>query len=402
VPAIFEAALEHRGVIVRVDVLERLDRKAATFGLREVKQSASVKDDHLPDVAIQRWVARGAGLDVCSTQLVHLTKGYVRDASEVPDLAALFTRADLDARLDGSDQFSNRRVARSVAEQQAVLGASEAPREEPTRKLCGAKGSECPFWHHCTEGRPATFFVEGMRAKKDRRALYRRAAESGQRWVSPELESALAGSAPPIWYLDFESLGPAIPLFPGTSPHQQIAFQFSLHHLSEGGGVEHREFLARGDVDPRAETAAALVAALGRDAAPIAVYSDYESRMLRDMAAHCPEHAAALEAIRGRLFDLLPVVRKRVYDPAFEGSFSIKAVGPALTPDVRYDDLGDVANGNAAALAFSRIAAGELRGAEAKRTRAALLAYCERDTLALMRIHQALLEMARAAGAPRR
>jgi hypothetical protein len=394
VPAIFEAAFEHGGVHVRVDALERLGGPADGFGLREVKQSTRVKSDYLDDVAVQRWVLEGAGLDVRSVQLVHLSRGFELPESGALDPGALFERADLDARLEASAAWSAKCIAREVAEQHAVLAAGEAPDEEPSRKRCRAGGSDCRFWAHCTEGRPAAFFIEGMRAKKERKARFRRAAETGERWVSPRLGADLAGTHPPIWYLDFEAVGPAIPVFPGTRPHQQVAFQYSLHHVAADGKLSHSEFLAAGDVDPRPETAAALVEALAGDEAPIAAYSPYEKRMLNDMADTCPALADGLRSIRDRLVDLLPIVQNNVYDPAFGGSFSIKSVGPALTPDVTYGDLDDIANGTAAALAFARIAAGELRGDAAEQVRRALLVYCERDTYALMCLHQALLEMA--------
>jgi hypothetical protein len=84
------------------------------------------------------------------------------------------------------------------------------------------------------------------------------------------------------------------------------------------------------------------------------------------------------------------MIRSSVYFAEFRGSLSIKSVGPTLAPHVRYDDLGDVAEGVGAAAAFVRIATGAVSGAEQERLRAALLEYCKRDTLALMEVHRAL------------
>ena len=66
VGAIFEAAFVHAGVRVRVDVLERLGPR--TWGLREVKQGASVKDVYLDDAAVQRFVLEGAGVRLRSVE----------------------------------------------------------------------------------------------------------------------------------------------------------------------------------------------------------------------------------------------------------------------------------------------------------------------------------------------
>jgi hypothetical protein len=64
--AIFEAAFEHAGVRIRVDVLERLPGGA--WGLREVKAGTRVRDVHLHDVALQRFVLEGAGVPLGSVE----------------------------------------------------------------------------------------------------------------------------------------------------------------------------------------------------------------------------------------------------------------------------------------------------------------------------------------------
>jgi predicted RecB family nuclease len=96
--------------------------------------------------------------------------------------------------------------------------------------------------------------------------------------------------------------------------------------------------------------------------------------------------------------DLLDVVRQHVYHPGFAGSFSIKSVAPALAPGLDYADL-ELADGAAASTSFLRIARGELAPEEEARARQALLAYCARDTRALVEVHRALLRLA---GAPPR
>ena len=184
-----------------------------------------------------------------------------------------------------------------------------------------------------------------------------------------------------------------MPLYQGTAPYEALPFQWSLHHLGEDGQVGHKEFLAHGGTDPRLETAENLLDALSQDGSPVVVYSPYESQMLKKMAEYLPGLAVRLEELRLRLFDLLPVVRGCVYLPEFEGSLSIKKVAPALAPNVRYDDLEDVAEGVGAAAAFARLVAGMAEKSEASRLRKALLTYCKRDTLALMAVHRALRAM---------
>ena len=90
--------------------------------------------------------------------------------------------------------------------------------------------------------------------------------------------------------------------------------------------------------------------------------------------------------------DLLPIVRGAVYFPEFRYSYSIKSVAPALCPGFGYDDLDDIADGGAAAAAYLQLAAGQVtQPGETERLRAAL-AYCKRDTLALLKVHRTLAQ----------
>ena len=131
---------------------------------------------------------------------------------------------------------------------------------------------------------------------------------------------------------------------------------------------------------------------------PIVVYSPYEQTRLKELAGQFPDLRVALNAIIARLLDLLPIVRGAVYFPEFHFSNSIKAVAPALAPGFGYDDLGDIADGASASAAFLQLASGATTDSEeAGQLRAALLAYCERDTLAMVAVHRALRRLASSA-----
>ena len=128
---------------------------------------------------------------------------------------------------------------------------------------------------------------------------------------------------------------------------------------------------------------------------PIIVYSAYEQTRLRELAADFPDLSTALNALIARLADLLPIVRSAIYFPAFEFSNSIKSVAPALCPGFSYDDLDGIADGGAASAAFLQLASGRITDpGRPFNLRAALLAYCKRDTLAMVEVHQALARLA--------
>jgi hypothetical protein len=219
-------------------------------------------------------------------------------------------------------------------------------------------------------------------------ARVRDAVRSGNRYHDPAIATALANVQFPAHFVDFETFMPALPVFPGTRPYQTIPFQWSGHVLSVDGGVSHRDYLHEGRDDPRRRFAEALLDTVGC-AGSIVVYSGYEEQCLRELEVALPSQAPRLAQLRTRLFDLHPVIKAHIYDPNFHGSFSIKAVLPALVPHLGYDDL-EIGDGLVASLAFE-----ELRdpGTSAERTaelRANLLAYCKRDTEAMLELFRAL------------
>jgi hypothetical protein len=408
VPAVFEGAFEHAGVRIRVDVLERLSD--GRFGLREVKAATSVRDHHVDDLAIQRFVLEGSGLDVGSVELVHVEGSYVRGPGGV-DWQRFFRRRDCTRPA----ARKLRELRANVERFHAVLARRAEPEVEPGHHCQRPFG--CEFWDHCTRDKPADWIYHLPRLRAQRlaelraagheriallpddaplTALQRRvrdAVRASRPFVSRGLTAALRPLEPPAWYLDFEALAPAVPLYPGTRPYEPVPFQWSLHRLLPGGQLTERGFLARGDSDPRRRLAETLVSTLRDDDARIAVYSGYEQVQIAGLMESVPELSDALYAISTRLVDLLDVVRQHVYHPAFGGSFSIKNVAPALVPGLGYDDLA-LADGAAASAHFLRIARGELAPDEQERARQALLAYCARDTLALVEVHRALRGLA--------
>jgi hypothetical protein len=127
----------------------------------------------------------------------------------------------------------------------------------------------------------------------------------------------------------------------------------------------------------------------------IIVYSAYEKTRLSELAARFPDLRSALNAITCRLLDLLPIVRGGVYLPEFWFSNSIKNAAPALSSGFGDDDLEGIADGLAESAAFLRLASGELsEREEIGQLRGALLAYCHRDTMAMVEVHRALVRLA--------
>jgi predicted RecB family nuclease len=403
VPAIFEAAFENGGVLVRVDILHR--RRDGRWRLIEVKSTASPKEEHLDDVAIQARVVSRSGLDVASSCLMHVNRNYVFDGSI--DVRRFFRIRNLTRRVERLQPKLTFQLRSALR----VLVMPKAP-DIPPGPHC-MNPVTCEFFDRCNPQRPSDHIgylprlhasaaeeLEEMGIESildipedfhlsERQRIACTSVQTGQAWFSAELGKELASLKYPLYFADFESVNPAIPRFEGMSPYDQILFQWSLHVQREPDAEpEHHEFLATDDGDPRREFITSLCGAVG-ESGSIVVYAAFEFQRLSELAAWLPEFAEQIKTVHSRLWDLLPVVRNHVYHPAFAGSYSLKAVLPALVPEMSYDGMA-VANGQDAGLAWESLVRGGLEQSERDRTTKALLDYCGKDTLALVRLLETL------------
>ncbi len=411
VPAIFEAAFLHGGVLIRADIIERVQAVEGQPGgwrLIEVKSSTKVKDVHLEDLAVQSEVILGSGLTLVSVGLMHINTAYVYRDGPL-DLTELFAIQDL------SEAVAQRRAA--VPERLAIMSRmllqAQPPAIEPDQH-CHTP-YDCPFWEHCTKDKPARWihYLPGSKQVVNQLAqqgvttideiptgtkllpVQRRVKENAE-WVSPKLDSVLKSVQYPVHHLDFETIMLAVPRFPETRPYQALPVQWSNHIEQAPGELHHEEFLHKDVTDPRNVFAEALLKSLG-DRGTICVYSPYERSILEQLAVALPSLKQALSRVISRLWDLFPIVRDHYYHPAFGGSYSIKSVLPAMVPSLAYDDLA-IKEGGHAASEYYRMVFVETDWVERVTIQEALLAYCKRDTLAMVELRRALKEKAQIKG----
>jgi hypothetical protein len=232
------------------------------------------------------------------------------------------------------------------------------------------------------------------------------ASLTGEPWCNPTaVRAALQSVHWPLYMLDFEAVNPAIPRWPGTRPFQQIPFQYSLHVMNRDGTVDHHDFLDLSGADPRRALAEKLVrdipASNDREAGGtvLAYNASFEGQVIAALAAEAPDLAAALQDIKSRLMDLLPVARDAWYHPAQQGSWSIKKVLPTLRDgSSSYAHLQDVADGQEAVEAYLRATTPGVDPAQVQHLREALLRYCRQDTEAMVKLWEHLNRLAETGG----
>jgi len=401
---VFEASFAAGGVFAALDVLEK---QKSGWGLVEVKATLDVKEQFLPDVAVQLYAARAAGVDVRGAELMHLN----RDCT-YPDLDDLFVRDDVTDEVEALLPA----IPTQIRKMRAAL-EGKLPEIEPGDQCTSPY--DCPFVARCHPELPEHHVSTLYRLHPKRRAEFDeagfetlhdipddvrlsdvaarqvRAVKAGELVVEGGLREALAAIEYPAAFLDFESINPAVPVWDGCRPYQHVPVQMSCHVVGARGRTDHHEHLAEGDGDPRGALAEAVVRACEGARTVVAYNAGFEARCLDHLAEAVPKLRKPLRAIRGRAVDLLPIVRDHVYHPVFGGGFGLKAVLPALVPALAYDDL-DIAAGDTASTALEALLlASESMGATERRTlRKQLLAYCERDTLALVKLTARLAQVA--------
>ncbi|HEY43438.1 MAG TPA: DUF2779 domain-containing protein [Anaerolineae bacterium] len=404
VEVLFEAAFEHDQVLVIVDILERVGGKRKAY---EVKSSTSVKDPYDWDVAIQYHVLKETGIKLDDFSILHLNKEYVRHGSL--DLGILFIGVSmLELAREMEPEVSSR-----IREAKAFLSASLVP-EIDIGPYCDEPYA-CDFMGYCWCHVPEYSVFTVARMKKVHKfELYRagqvdiqdipedfplnetsRVHVEGHKYGRSIIDLGVIHDFVdslkyPLYYLDFETFNPAIPPFDGTKPYSQIPFQYSLHRkTTPQGELTHTGYLAEAGVDPRIP----LLESLLRDTPPpgdiLAYNRPFEARILKDLTEAFPEFAPELEDRSSRLVDLmLPFQKRYCYLPEMHGSYSIKAVLPALVPELSYDAL-EISEGTQAMEAYYQLGV-ETNPTRIEEIRSDLWEYCKFDTLAMVRILEKL------------
>lgn len=404
---IFEAGFSAGGALAFADVMLPVDSEGKlAWRMVEVKSSTSVKDYHRDDAAVQAFVAQSAGVPLKAIALAHIDSSWVYPGNE--NYQGLLKENDLT-----DEAFSRVEEVKSW-----ISGAQRIVTEknQPVIAIGDHCNSpyECGFYVYCSKDEPKAEFpinwlprfsaahmkslagqgINDLRDTPDnllnsKQRLVKNCTLSNQEFFDAEGAAAdLAGYELPAYFLDFETIQFAVPVWKGTRPYQQIPFQFSLHMINASGELVHSEFLDISGNDPSEAFVKALIKACGDNGAIFVYNAGFETARIRELAERYPQFSSQLLAINDRIVDLLPIARARYYHPSQQGSWSIKKVLPAVVPELRYDNLDGVQDGGMAMNAYLEsihLDTGVERRSQIKRQ---LLEYCKLDTYAMVRLWQ--------------
>lgn len=417
-PAIFQATFMVDGFMARNDVLV-YDQQNDCWDLYEIKGTNSLKEtgderNHVDDLTFQAIVLDRANIKIGKTFLIHLNKEYVR-LGEL-DYKNLFTIEDLTETvkektdeisplMDGALEYLNRK-------------------EEPTTGCdCHFRGrsKHCATFHYShpevpkysvhdlsrigSSKKKLQYFVENEIFNLDDIPIDFALSEIqtnqllAHKTQKPqinfeEIRGQINSLEFPLYFLDYETYAPAIPLFQNYSPYARIPFQFSLHILREPKGeLEHFEFLHPDKSDPSAKVAELLEKYIKLDGTVIVWNKSFEKSMNADIGKRVPKFREIMERINSQMYDLMEIFSKQHYiHHGFRGSASVKKVLPVLVPELQHKGLV-ISEGGQASEQWWKMVNSETSKKEFEDIFKNLKIYCKLDTYAMYAIWKVLRDL---------
>jgi hypothetical protein len=401
---IYEAAFQHEQVLAAVDILVKKEGKWMAY---EVKSSTKISPTYILDSSLQHWVITNSGIELNDFFIVNINNQYVRKGRIEAEKLFVCTSVIKDAVKNFP--FVNEKITQL----KTMLAGHQQPEIE-IGEHCFVP-YQCDFMGTCWKSVPAdSVFDLAMTTKEEQFKMYR----SGIKKITdlPDdyplnknaqvqvksfkkketiiektaVNNFVNGLSYPLYFMDFETFMPAVPIYDLSKPYQHIPFQYSVHYKeSKEGEIKHLEFLAETGADPRRSFIEQLLGHLS-DKGDILVYNlTFERSVLNALKNDFPQYASEIDAVTARLKDLMvPFKEKHYYHPDMKGSYSIKNVLPALVSELKYDGL-KIGQGSVAMAAFEKLQ-NETDIFKIAETRDALLEYCKMDTLAMVRILEVL------------
>jgi len=401
ISVIFNGAFFSGGFSTRVDVLRR---KGKGWQLIEIKSSVNDKEEFIDDIAYTAMVMRLAGFDVVATSLILISKDYRLGMSNDKLFLEIDHSDEVLPRVEMFESVHTKidEVTRGRNKPEPVL--QRECKNCPLFAECLGKGIENHILRIprlsqakfdslkeldivCIENIPGDFPLT------DNQARIRDCVITGEPFIGNQLRSSLEAIGWPAFYLDFETVMAAIPLYPDIAPYTELPTQYSIHKCSDVDTIDdHLEYLADPSRDCRRDLAENLIMDLEHSGS-IIIYSTFEKTVINNLARLYPDLSGKLTVLIERMVDLEAIIRNNYYHPEFQGSTSIKRTLPVLVPEMTYDNL-EIGEGDSASAAFAYLALGRYDDTKTESVKRNLLDYCEQDTLAMVKLHERLFEFA--------
>ena len=415
---IFQPKFIHDKFLAKNDALE-YDKFNDCWNLYEIKGTNSLDEnareiDHVEDATFQAIILKAVGIKVGKVFLVHLNKEYVR-GDEI-NVEELFIKDDI------IEQVKEREESTKLKMQKAAEALSQ---QEENALVCqcvySGRSAHCATFRYSYPHVPDYSVHDLSRIGNSKKKLESLVDsqifdindipeefdltlnQRNQVYVHKNqkpiidllaIKKELGSLTYPLYFLDYETYPPAIPLFKGFKPYQQIPFQFSIHIVAEEGAEPtHAEYLHEEASDPSLPLIAKLLETIGQNGNIIVWNKKFEKGINSQLAERNPEHADFLEYVNDRIYDLMEIFQKQFYvHPGFKGKVSIKKVLPVLVPSLTYTEL-EIKEGGSAMEAWNEMVFGQGSPEEKRKIADNLRTYCGLDTYAMYAIWKELMKI---------
>ena len=400
---IYQATAVANNLMSKADIIV-LNQETWSYDIYEVKSCTEVKDIHLSDVTFQKICFESAWYKIWKTYLIFVNSQYVKDW-EI-NAKEFLTIEDVTSQVSDNEQ----EISLQIDNAKKILARKDEFNVKIVKQC--SKPYECPFKEYCWKDIPACSIYKLNWIREDRikelldrdcllikdipddisfsenKQLVVDCIKHDEEYIDKDsINNYLDELKYPLYYLDYETINPWIPVYDWTRPYQQTTFQYSLHiQTAPDANIDHYEYLGTWEDNPMPWLIESMKENIWSTWSVIVWNKWFECARNSEMAKIYPQHSTFLEDVNSRIFDLMIPFSKCWYViPEVMWSYSIKPILPVLVPELSYKDLAISGWSDASNIWLMWVVDGWGHNSEGK-TYWDLLAYCELDTLAMVEI----------------
>ncbi|TGL80039.1 DUF2779 domain-containing protein [Leptospira yasudae] len=406
------ACLETEKFSMKAEYILPNEELPGSFELAVLKASSSFKKQHITEIAYQKFVAEESGFPISKCTLIFVNSKFLYQGEIRID--SFFVRKDVTAEVALK--------AKETKETAYTLHELLSNKNLPSRSMSNlcSHPRNCSYPEVCLapkvpgdiftlrEGKEESgkLYDQGILHLKDiqetehltsRQKTQIQTMQSGVPYLNKKAFSEFFGKIRyPIYFLDFESINPPIPVYQNSYPFQHVPFLFSLHVIKDDLSKEPESFhyIEDGVVDPRKGILEKLKEWILPGGTIVCFNDKFEKRCLEESAAAFPEYKPWLKSILDDFTDLAkPFWEYEYYHPDQKGSTSLKTILPVITGQ-SYKNLG-IQSGQMANSEFLRAKTEPMPASEKSEIEKNLIEYCKLDTYAMVLILRKIQEWVR-------
>ena len=408
---LFGASFEIDNLFAKTDLIVNLNNQWNLYKI--TTSNTSEKSYYINDLAFQKYILKKTNIEINKSFLIYINKDYKKNNEE-----KLIITKEVTENVNLINDIEEK-----TKQYLKIINSKEKPQKNISKRCNKGKVSldldKCLLKEKCWDIDNNNIFQlshyfywkqynekeiknindisqEDIQNMSDKNKIIKESIDTGKIHINKEeIKRFLNKLNYPLYHFDFETFQTPIPIFNQSSPHENIAFQYSLHIEQKDGKIVHKEFLSNGgnkiEDDPRPKLLEQMKIDLNKTGS-IMIYTSFEKKIIKRLQHNFPQYKIWLNSITERMIDLsIPFGKWYYYNKIQKGSFSLKKVLTAIIREDNYSKL-KIQNGEEASTCYlySHIYQ-TLKNKQEIRNN--LLKYCSLDTKAMVLILRELKKL---------